>query len=87
MRFGGCVFLVALGAILAFAVKGSPSGFDIQTAGLILLVIGGLGLALEVRTKQQVRGTVVTREVVEPGPPGTRETVYVSQEPVDPADH
>jgi hypothetical protein len=40
------LLLVAAGAILAFAVTGSPSGVDIQTVGWILIAAGVLGLVL-----------------------------------------
>jgi hypothetical protein len=40
------IFLVALGAILAFAVNAEVSGLDIQTVGWILLAVGVIGLVL-----------------------------------------
>jgi len=46
MYIGTSIFLIALGAILRYAVTGSVSGLDIQTAGLILLIVGVLGLIL-----------------------------------------
>ena len=46
MYIGTSIFLIALGAILAFAVNATVAGFDIQTAGLILMVVGGLGLLI-----------------------------------------
>ena len=46
MYIGTSIFLIALGAILRYAVTGSVSGFDIQTAGLILMIVGVLGLIL-----------------------------------------
>ena len=46
MYIGTSIFLIALGAILRWAVTGSISGLDIQTAGLILLIVGVLGLIL-----------------------------------------
>jgi hypothetical protein len=38
--------LIALGAILAFAVNTTVSGVDIQTIGWILLVVGIVGAVL-----------------------------------------
>ena len=32
--------LVAVGAILKWAVTGSPSGFDVRTVGTILIIVG-----------------------------------------------
>jgi Domain of unknown function (DUF6458) len=46
MYIGTSIFLIALGAILRWAVTGSISGLDVQTAGLILLIVGILGLVL-----------------------------------------
>jgi hypothetical protein len=43
---GVSIFLIAIGAILAFAVNASVSGVDIQAVGWILLVIGAIGLVL-----------------------------------------
>ncbi|HEX4746436.1 MAG TPA: DUF6458 family protein [Gaiellaceae bacterium] len=37
------IFLIALGAILAWAVNAEVSGFDVQVAGIILLVVGVIG--------------------------------------------
>ena len=44
MYTGISLFLIALGAILAFAVTATVAGIDIETAGIILMVVGGLGL-------------------------------------------
>lgn len=38
------IFLIAIGAILAWAVEAEVSGFDVQVAGIILLVVGAIGL-------------------------------------------
>ena len=39
-------FLIAVGAILAFAVNVTTSGIDLDTVGVILMVVGLLGLLL-----------------------------------------
>jgi hypothetical protein len=41
---GTSIFLIALGAILAFAVTATVAGINIHTAGVILMVVGGIGL-------------------------------------------
>ncbi len=46
MGLGFSIFLIALGAILAFAVTYELAGIDIQVIGWILLVVGVLGLVL-----------------------------------------
>lgn len=43
---GGSLFLVALGAILYFAVSVEAEGFSINTIGLILMIVGVVGLIL-----------------------------------------
>jgi hypothetical protein len=47
MGIGIGIFLVAVGAVLAFAVNATVSGVDIQTVGIILLIVGILGIALD----------------------------------------
>jgi uncharacterized protein DUF6458 len=37
------IFLIAVGAILAWAVNAQVSGIDVQTAGVILVVVGIIG--------------------------------------------
>jgi hypothetical protein len=44
MYIGPSLFLIAAGAILKFAVTETIAGIDIQTAGVILMVVGALGL-------------------------------------------
>ena len=44
MYIGTSIFLIALGAILAFAVTATVAGIEIQTAGVILMIVGGIGL-------------------------------------------
>jgi hypothetical protein len=46
MTIGGALFLIAVGAILYFAVTAQVAGIDIQTVGLILMIVGVVGLAL-----------------------------------------
>ena len=46
MTVGASLFVIAVGAILAFAVTEQFAGIDIQVVGYILLVVGVLGLVL-----------------------------------------
>lgn len=48
MYIGTSIFLIALGAILRFAVTATIGGFEIQTAGTILIVVGIVGLLVSV---------------------------------------
>ena len=44
MGIGVSVFLLAIGAILTFAVDASVSGLDLDTVGVILMIAGVIGL-------------------------------------------
>ncbi|MFL5870845.1 MAG: DUF6458 family protein [Solirubrobacterales bacterium] len=46
MTIGGSVFLVAVGAILRYAVTDTLSGVDLATIGLILMIAGAVGLVV-----------------------------------------
>jgi hypothetical protein len=46
MTIGSSLILIAVGAILKWAVTAQVKGFDIQTAGTVLFVVGLVGLAL-----------------------------------------
>jgi len=48
MSFGGSIFLIAAGLILALAVDVSVSGLDVHLVGWILTGVGALGLLLSV---------------------------------------
>ena len=43
MGIGVSLLLVAVGAVLAFAVSVTGHGFNIHTIGIILLVVGAIG--------------------------------------------
>jgi hypothetical protein len=46
MTIGTSIVLIAIGAILRWAVTAHVSGFDIQEAGTVLFIVGLVGLAL-----------------------------------------
>ena len=46
MSIGASLLLIAVGAILKFAVTASVSGVDLETVGVILMVVGILGLVI-----------------------------------------
>ena len=46
MGIGVGIFLIAVGAILAFAVEFTAEGIDLNAVGVILMVVGGLGVVL-----------------------------------------
>jgi beta-lactamase regulating signal transducer with metallopeptidase domain len=72
MGIGTSLILIAVGAILRFAVTDSVSGIDLATVGLILLIIGIIGLLISLFYAQlwtRGRDTVVTRDrYVDPPP-------------------
>jgi hypothetical protein len=49
MRTGTGLIVVAIGAILAFAVTSSPSFFNIQIAGWVIMLTGVAGMVLSRR--------------------------------------
>jgi uncharacterized protein DUF6458 len=46
MTLGTSLFLIAVGAILKFAVHWHVAGVDLHVAGVVLMVVGCLGLLL-----------------------------------------
>ncbi|HEX6585794.1 MAG TPA: hypothetical protein VF052_03505 [Solirubrobacterales bacterium] len=46
MTIATAIFLIAIGAILRYAINVESDVIDIQTVGLILMIAGGAGLAL-----------------------------------------
>ena len=66
MGIGVSIFLLAVGAILTFAVDATVSGLDIAVVGIILMICGAVGLLLTMlvlgRRDSGRNETVVTRE-------------------------
>ena len=44
MTIGGSLFVIAVGAILRYAVEDNIKGVDLETIGLILMIVGLVGL-------------------------------------------
>ncbi|HZO60343.1 MAG TPA: DUF6458 family protein [Solirubrobacterales bacterium] len=79
MGIGTSIFLIAVGAILRYAVTGNVEGVDLDVVGLILMIVGVAGLVLTflwmtiwadrrrgaVAERAVVREPVREREVVE----------------------
>lgn len=40
------ILLIAIGAILTWAVSAQVSGLDVTTVGVILMIVGGIGLVV-----------------------------------------
>jgi hypothetical protein len=58
------IFLIAIGAILRYAINVSSDVINIQTVGLILMIAGGAGLALSLLYElvQQQGGSSTDRD-------------------------
>ncbi|HET8739483.1 MAG TPA: DUF6458 family protein [Acidimicrobiia bacterium] len=54
---GGSLFLVALGAILYWAVNVEAEGFNLNMIGLILMIVGAIGLILTLMLTASVERT------------------------------
>jgi len=74
MRFAISLFVIAVGAILTFAVRHNPSGVDIHVMGLILMLVGFAGLAIGYKLYRTRRRTDIIyadegKVVLEPNTP------------------
>ena len=78
MGIGAGVFLAAVGAILAFAVRDNLSDVDLTAVGYILMIAGVVGVLLDLiiwapRRRDVAGGSVVEeRRVYDDVPPGSR---------------
>jgi Na+/melibiose symporter-like transporter len=68
MGIGTSIFLIAVGAILKFAVTDAISGVQLATVGVILMVVGVLGLLISLFMVSRARGSVVRERYVDRGP-------------------
>ncbi len=71
MPLGTSIFLVAVGAILRYAVTATVSGISLPTIGVILMIVGVAGLVLAILYMlawSPRRGQVVSERVVERDP-------------------
>ena len=77
MGLGTSLFLIAVGAVLRFAVNVSTNGFNLHTVGVILMIVGAVGLLISLlwmtmwrdrRAAPPVRAGYVERDV----PPADR---------------
>ena len=64
MGIGTSLFLIAVGAILYFAVDASISGLEIATIGIILMVVGVIGLLISLFMVSSARRAPAERTVV-----------------------
>lgn len=66
MPFGTSIFLIAVGAIIRYALTFDVSGVSRPTIGLILIIAGIVGVALSLIYMASTRRRVVTRPYDEP---------------------
>jgi hypothetical protein len=78
MGIGTSIFLIATGAILKYAVNADVSGIEIETVGLILMIVGIVGLVISLlyTTLWADRTAPRTREYVDEPPPTRRHERY-----------
>ena len=74
MRIGASLFLIAIGAILKFAITKGINGVDVGTVGVILMVVGAIGLLITIALMTTRRRTDVVHRrdgttVIEPNDP------------------
>lgn len=62
MRIGASLFLIALGAILKFAVTDSVKGINLGVVGIVLMIVGIVGLIAEAIFWSSRRRTVVAAD-------------------------
>ena len=70
MALGTSLFLIAVGAILRYAISDSLEGIDIPTIGLILMIVGIVGMLISLFTmtlwdRDRRRGVVEERRAVD----------------------
>ncbi|MFF3852814.1 DUF6458 family protein [Micromonospora sp. NPDC002575] len=65
MGIGTSIFLIAVGAILTFAMDATVGGVDLDIVGWILMVAGALGLVMTTLVWGRRREVVTTTEPAE----------------------
>jgi uncharacterized membrane protein len=76
MRIGGSLLLIALGAILKFAITAKVSGINVGVVGVILMVIGVIGLVITAIWMSTRRRTDVIQH-------GNGTTYVTPRQPID----
>jgi len=80
MGIGVSLILIAVGAVLAFAVHVTTSGFNVHTIGWILLIVGVVGALLSMMFWSSWGGFGSRTTVVEDRPVAARRTVVRDEE-------
>ncbi|MEV7195043.1 DUF6458 family protein [Streptomyces sp. NPDC093510] len=69
MGLGGCILLIAVGAILTFATDWEMEGLNVTVTGLIMMAVGLIGVAVFTsiaRRRRAVVPPVAQTTVVDP---------------------
>ena len=64
MGIGISIFLVAVGAVLTFTLETDAEGIDLNTVGIILMVVGAVGLLFSTLVLSSWRDRRADRTVV-----------------------
>ena len=64
MGIGVSVFLLAVGAIMAFALNADVEGVELGTVGVILMIVGAIGLLVSLVFASSISGRRATDTVV-----------------------
>ena len=75
MGIGVAIFLIAVGAVLTFAVHATASGLNVHTVGVILMIAGALGLVVTLTVFAPRRRATVAERTVGQAPIGYAGTV------------
>lgn len=92
MTIGGSLLLIAVGAILRYAVTARVAGVDLRSVGLILIVVGVVGLVISLAWLASARRrrptlaatTTYSDHPAAPPPSGRYERVERRTYPEDP---
>ena len=82
MGIGTSIFLLAVGAILKFAVSAETEGVDLAVVGTILMLVGGLGILLSLFFWDSWGGFRRREVVVGDGVPARRRAAVYEDEVV-----
>jgi len=64
MRIGSSLALIAVGAILKFAITWSTSGINLSNVGVILMVVGIAGLVISLVLANTAKRTNIVQTTV-----------------------
>ena len=79
MTIGGSLLLIAIGAILKYAVTAHVSGVNLGTVGVILMVVGIAGLLISLiwlASARRRHSTVVAQQTYSRAPLPPQERAY-----------